>query len=59
MMPVPHPSSSFLVRVVEGDAEGRAQIKVQNLKTGEVHSFKRWETFVTYLRTQPKLGTLK
>ncbi len=47
--------SSFLVRVVEGGA----QIKVQNLKTGEMRSFKGWGAFLDYVRTQPRFGTLK
>lgn len=53
------PSASYLVRVIEPLADGKPTITVQNLRTGEMRSFREWSAFVAFAERAPKPGSLK
>ena len=50
-------STSFILRVGTGDKA--AHIKLQNLKTGEVVEFSKWEDLTGYLKTTVKRKGLR
>jgi hypothetical protein len=52
-------SVSYLVRVVEPAKGGSPKITVQNLKSGEMHSFDSWSAFVSFAEREPRAGSLK